>query len=250
MNSTNSPSQWHPRALLVCHFLALLLAASWYSDEGREFWFTLDSWIYFNLNGTLHEGYYWQNLWALLNTRGFDVVVGLSILTSYAIYVFSGNHVQRVYRVAFGVLIVLVWHITITLSIELLESNRASPSLTLQPTILLSELITNFPFKDSSGSSFPGDHAITLVVLSTMIWFLAGHKVGLIMTIISIALLLPRMVVGAHWFTDNLIGGTLLSLICLSWVLATPIHIKVIKLVSPVIDVIFTHLENTLQKFR
>jgi putative membrane protein len=50
---------------------------------------------------------------------------------------------------------------------------------------------------------------------------------------LSVVMLLPRMVVGAHWLSDITVGSFAISLFALGWLLATPLHAILIQLFTP-----------------
>ena len=160
----------------------------------------------------------------MANTKPFDYATALLILALFSFHILSGNRQQFIKRSAEGALIVLAVVLTIQVSKNFLDYGRPGPSTTLEPSILLSTLVSGFEFKESSGNSFPGDHGIALIMFTSLMWFFAGRTYGLIMTLVSALLMLPRMVVGAHWLTDNLVGSLYVSLFALSWLLATPAH--------------------------
>ena len=247
MNSIDSQGFWRPIPLLVCNLLALLLILSWYTSAGQLLWEPIDAWIFYTLNGSLSNGHFWQLFWATTNTRHFDIVSTLVILVVYCIYIFRGNRDQIITRTASGVLILFAAVFAIQVSKHFLDYGRPGPSTSLQPSILLSEIVTGFEFKDHSGSSFPGDHAIALIMFTTMVWFFAGRGYGLIMLLLSVFLMLPRMVVGAHWFTDNLVGAGYISLIFLSWILATPFYNRFIGIVTPMVSGSYALVERSLR---
>lgn len=209
-------------------------------------WDQLDTWVFYTFNGSLAEGHSWQLFWAIANTRMFDTAGGIIILSLYAVFVFSGTRTQAIERIAIGVLMTAATLATIALAKFTLDHGRAGPSLTLEPSILLRDIITDFKFKDRSGSSFPGDHAIIMMMVTGFIWFYAGRLFGLLMLVFSICFILPRLVVGAHWLTDNLVGSAVASLLALGWLLATPLHLKIIHLLSPYIEKMAHALERPI----
>jgi len=237
---------WRPIPLILCNLLALILLVSWYTQTGQAIWQSLDGWVFYKLNGSLAEGYYWQLFWAVTNTKSFDRVSALLILLIYSFYIFSGNREQMIQRTASGLLIFLATILTIQFSKNLLDYGRLGPSISLQPAILLTEVINSFEFKDASTNSFPGDHAIALIMFTSMVWFFSGRSYGLVMLLLSIFLMLPRMVVGAHWLTDNLVGGGYVSLIAVSWLLATPLHQQIIQYFTPLIAKFYALIERLL----
>jgi len=235
LNDTTTNGNWRPIPLAVCNILAVLLIISWYTETGRFIWDQLDAWVFFTLNGSLADGRTWQWFWAVTNTKSFDIASALLILILYSFHIFSSNREQTISRITSGVLILVSTVIAIQFSKNLLDYGRPGPSSILQPAILLTEYVTGFEFKDHSANSFPGDHGIALIMFTSMVWFYAGRTYGLIMMLLSMLLILPRMVVGAHWLSDHLVGAAYVSLIALGWILATPLHASVLRRVEPVV---------------
>ena len=234
--SNNKTTLWRPLPLIVCNALALLLVFSWYSDWGQALWAPLDQAVFFALNGSLAEGHAWQMFWAVTNTKRFDYTSALVILLLFSYHILRGNRRQIIERTAAGVLIVFTVVFAIQVSKNFLDYGRPGASTSLEPSILLSQIITGFEFKDTSHNSFPGDHGIALIMFTSMLWFFAGRGLGLVMLFLSLFLMLPRMVTGAHWLTDNLVGASYVSLIALSWVLATPLHQRIIGWIIPLVE--------------
>ncbi|MBT8052324.1 MAG: DUF368 domain-containing protein [Gammaproteobacteria bacterium] len=235
MPNNKTAGSWRPVPLLICSALAVLLILSWYVPAARMVWEPLDAWVFYTLNGSLAEGHYWQTFWAIANTRRFDVLSALIILLVYSVFLFKGNREQMEERTAAGVFMLVTVIVAIQFSKTFLDYGRPGPSTSLHPSILLSEIVTGFEFKDSSDGSFPGVHGIGLIMFTVMIWFFAGRVYGLVMAGLAALFLLPRMVVGAHWLTDNAVGAVFVSLIALSWTLATPMQDFFVRRVKPLI---------------
>jgi len=238
--------EWRPFALITCNLFALLLIVAWYSGWSGDFLAPLDHWAFFTFNQTLTWSEPWQYFWAFANTRHFDAGTALVILGLYCWFIFSGAREQMVRRTAVGVVMLVSVVLAIQVSKTFLDGARAGPSVSLEPSIRLSEFVTTFEFKDFSYDSFPGDHGIALIMFTTMIWFFAGRAYGLIMLALSAFMLLPRLVVGAHWLTDHLVGAAFVSLIALSWILATPLHRLAVNWLSAAVDRCYRLAERLL----
>lgn len=239
MDSPLPDANWRPLVLIICNALAVLLLASWYSTWGQAFWAPLDQWVFYTFNGSLAEGKVWQGFWAVVNTKRFDYATALLILSLFSFHILNGNRQQIIQRTAAGALIVMAVVLTIQIAKNFLDYGRPGPSTTLEPSILLTQLVTGFDFKDTSGNSFPGDHGIALIMFTSLLWFFAGRSYGLIMAVVSALLMLPRMVVGAHWLTDNLVGSAYISLFALSWLLATPAHGYLVRWLTVPVEKVF-----------
>lgn len=246
MKLANVQADWRPLPLFLCNAVALLLFGSWHTSVGQSFWQHPDAWVFFTLNGSLAEGHAWQMFWAVANTKQFDMTFALIIAIVYFVHIFRGTREQIVHRTACGMLMAVAVTSVILFSKAFLETGRIGPSDALTPSIHLTELITDFKFKDSSHSSFPGDHGISLLMFTTMIWYFAGRSYGLILMMLSVVMLLPRLVVGAHWLSDIAVGSCSIGLMALGWLLATPLHAVVIRLFMPLASWFYRMLDRVL----
>jgi membrane-associated phospholipid phosphatase len=130
--------------------------------------------------------------------------------------------------VAIGLFMTLLVIVSFQVS-HFLGEARHSPSLVLQPAYRLSELVPEINPKDSSKHSFPGDHALVLFMVSICIWFFAGRERGMLAIGISSLEVFPRLVGGAHWLTDILVGALSTALIATSLTLALPLYALAIR---------------------
>ncbi|AKH19939.1 phosphatase PAP2 family protein [Sedimenticola thiotaurini] len=235
---------WYPLPFFLCHLFALLLFGSWLFEPTRALWDALDNQLFFLLNGLLADGDWQVGFWAALNTKTADVVVGLGMILFFFLFIFSGPRTLRIERLSmFGVMsfiILLSQSELLSLYKELLAMQRFSPSLVLEPAYRLSELVPHIKAKDFSYGSFPGDHGIVTLIWVGSVWFFARWRWGLTAALIGALILLPRMVAGAHWLTDNLVGSSLPVLLLLAWVLFTPIGyylqrlgVRILKFILP-----------------
>jgi membrane-associated phospholipid phosphatase len=78
--------------------------------------------------------------------------------------------------------------------------------------------------KDETAACFPGDHATTLLLFTVLYTFYAGRKFGIYAALYAIFRILPRLIVGAHWASDIIVGSGCLVLFFLSLALCTPFH--------------------------
>jgi membrane-associated phospholipid phosphatase len=81
----------------------------------------------------------------------------------------------------------------------------------------------------------PGDHATTLLLFTVMYTFFAGRKLGTYAALYAIFRILPRLIVGAHWFSDIVVGSGCLVLFFLSWALCTPFHTWIIDRIEKIL---------------
>ena len=220
---------FQPRAFAVQLGLAIFLFASWaYSDAGRAIWDQLDQWVFFTFNGslTLSEG--WATLWALGNSRWADLVSALILGGMLLHFVQAGGRHLLAERVALGIFIGLLLGVTAEIAHTLVTTPRESASLVLKPVNYLSELVTDIKTKDRSTNSFPGDHATVLWMVTVFFWYYGGKRYGLGALAMALLFVLPRLVGGAHWFTDVTAGALSLSLASTAIAFYTPLDQKFI----------------------
>ncbi len=105
---------------------------------------------------------------------------------------------------------------------------RTSPTLYFSDIWRVSEL-SNLSTKDASKDSFPGDHGMMLLIFSTFMWRYFGSKTFIVALIIFVVFAFPRVMIGAHWFSDIAVGSLSAALIGLPWIVLTPLSDKVIS---------------------
>ncbi|KAA0876194.1 phosphatase PAP2 family protein [Nitrincola tapanii] len=219
-------NQWQIKPLLTLHLIALVLMLSFIWPSGQDLWRSLDERIFLILNGSLAEGGTWAWFWAWANTRYKDLALAVVML---AFLVFPGPSFRapQLQQALVGflalILLLLPFRYVIYEIAKLLELSGPSPSLVLQPAYMLTELFPNISAKDASGRSFPGDHATVMVIWAGyLLWNspLIGRLLALALTLFAI---LPRMVGGAHWFSDVAVGGLAIALPVLAWGFYSPL---------------------------
>ncbi len=89
---------------------------------------------------------------------------------------------------------------------------------------MISEGIDWMFVKDYSRTSFPGDHAVIVLQWIGFLCFFGKLRFGIPATLIAGPFLLPRLIGGAHWFTDEFVGSGSIVLIFLAWATCTPIY--------------------------
>ncbi|MDM8349110.1 phosphatase PAP2 family protein [Pseudomonas sp. sp1636] len=229
MPCTFVTSQWRLRPLLICHISAALLLASWLWQPTRQLWDRLDLLLFALLNEPVHAAGLWAHIWAIGSMRPVDMGVGLLMLAVMlkADLVFSATQVRRALFAFLAVLLVmLLIRVGFADLVKLMGWQRPSASLVVEGSARLTELFPawaeRWHMKDSASRSFPGDHASVLLLWALFMSFFArGWKLLLVWSM-AVLFMLPRLVAGAHWASDALVGGVLLSLLALAWGCYTP----------------------------
>lgn len=219
---------WHPIGFILCHLLAALLFGSWLFEPTHSYWERLDTAVFYTLNGTLAWGYEWQVFWAGANSKPADIATGLVMIAFFLYFAFSGGPTAMVKRLTmFGIMADTILLSqdggVVDLYKQVISVSRTSPSLTLEPVHRLSELVPWIHAKDASPGSFPGDHGVVTFIWLGSVWFFAGWRWGIPALMMSVLILLPRMVAGAHWLSDNLVGSATLVLLMMAWIICTPV---------------------------
>ncbi len=210
--------------ILLFNLLGALLVWTWLSP-GLMFWTEIDDAVFFATNAWLsEENEAWVLFVAATNNRLFDVV---SFMILLAIYLWAiGRDPDPHHRM-------LRWGgigITMLLSAVFIAQGfrmvvtytHPSPTLVYENVNLITEMV-DFSTKDSSGSSFPGDHGVNLVLFTAFMWRFAGHKAMLVSALFAVLLSAPRILSGAHWFSDVYFAAIVINLIVAPWILLTPL---------------------------
>jgi len=215
--------------ILLLNVAGLALFLSWYLPVNHGAWFTLDSAIFHFFNHLLVESRTFLWLVAITNNRGFDacslLAMGCVMLTFWV----KADSVGRRRIVAIGLTMLITALVINQLAQHLYPVKRASPTLYFSDIWRVSELL-NIPTKDASKDSFPGDHGMMLLIFSTFMLRYFGVKTFIVSLIIFVVFAFPRVMIGAHWFSDIAVGSLSAVLIGLPWVLLTSYSDKVISL--------------------
>lgn len=210
--------RFQSRAFFILNALGLLLLLSYFAG----FWQSLDVYLFGLLNGSLTiTPSLYNQFWALMNIRYADLIPLIFILLFFLFW----QKERRLQALTFFIsllFLMLIVRECLDLYLEWKMLDKKSPSLLIADAILLSELY-EFALKDSSNTAFPGDHA---AVLLTWLGYVLSSKLnkGTILAVIIVMLFsLPRLIAGAHWASDILVGGLSIALISLGFGLYTPI---------------------------
>lgn len=217
-------SSWQYKKLLAFNLFALCWFALWYFPPVSQLWRWIDLQAFIKLNHFLTWGEQWQTFWALTNKSGFDYYefLLLTVVVIFPGFLFA----KETYRRAFVglVLAVLASYLLKFICTQYLSLHRASPSKVVDGTILIKQLVPSLmPIKYSSSNSFPGDHAAVILTWGLFVWLYAKRPQAYFAVALAIFLCLPRLVVGAHWLSDELVGGLCIALLSVAWVIYTPI---------------------------
>lgn len=223
-------ARWCGRGLITCNLLALALLASWGWAPARLLWDRFDLEVFHLLNASLASDGAWAHVWGVCNMRPVDLGFGLIMLGILVKgnFIFTAAQVRQALYAFLAVLVLLLLIRAGPLNelVKAMHWQRASPSLTVDGAIRLTALFPDWArdwhMKDSSGRSFPGDHASVLLLWAIFLSpFARGWRRWLVWGL-ALLFMLPRLVSGAHWLSDVLVGGVFLGLIAIGWGLYTP----------------------------
>ena len=202
--------------ILLLNALGVVLFLSWYLPPDHGFWAGVDKGIFFSFNNQM------------VDHPGFAHLV--SLLAMGALYLFYWRREMppgRRRMLAIGVTMLLSAVILNQLG-HLLPVQHKSPTLFFENVHRVSEL-TGIPAKDASSNSFPGDHGMMLMIFACFMWRYFGFRAFLTGAAIVVIFALPRVMAGAHWFTDIAVGSLSVLLVGLSWVLLTPLSDAIVS---------------------
>lgn len=229
---------WRWRWLAGSGVLAAFLLGSLFFPPFDGLWQRFDLAVFRLTNESLAWGYPWQVIWALTNHRAFDAVAGSVFMVIFLFFIFRGRGLEvRCIRLAAGAFI-FAWTVMVLdfSSDWVFNFRHPSPTLVMEGALRLSELVPWVKLKDASGASFPGDHGTALIMFTVLTGFYAGWRLGGIAALAAVFFVLPRLMSGAHWFSDVAVGSVSVALVGLALALATPLHALVIRALSSVIS--------------
>jgi membrane-associated phospholipid phosphatase len=244
-------SGWRLKSLIRFHLFAAALILSWLWPVTRAWWDQLDEVTFELLNGSLRLGEGWQFFWALANHRTVDLVSGgaWGLIVIWWLWG-QPRDIQNKRCAALGGLAMTLMVIPFTAHIIIkfvMNFQRYSPSLVIDGALRLNELVPSFETKDISIYSFPGDHAFILFAVGLFFWILGPRKITVAAWIVAVLFMLPRLVGGAHWLTDNIIGGLAPAAIAASWQLSTPLGYRLMNLCLPLVRLVVALIPKPLR---
>ena len=215
--------------ILLLNAAGFALFLSWYLPANHGFWFPLDSGIFHFFNQLLAKSQAFLWLVAVTNNRAFD---GFSLLAMGCLMLSFWRKEDAAGRrriIAIGLVMLLTAVVVNQLAQGLMPVKRSSPSLFFPDINRVSELL-HISTKDASKDSFPGDHGMMLLIFSAFMLRYFGKKAFGVALIIVVVFAFPRVMIGAHWLTDIVVGSLSAVLIGLPWCLMTPLSDRLIAL--------------------
>ncbi|CQJ64465.1 phosphatase PAP2 family protein [Yersinia intermedia] len=216
--------------ILLLNFIGIALFLSWYIPANHGIWFKIDSAIFYYFNQHLLSSPLFLHLVAITNNRIFDVISLICMGLLYLYFYMKETPAGRRRLIVTGVVMLLTAVILNQLG-HLLPVSHPSPTLTFDNINRVSEL-TGIPTKDASSDSFPGDHGMMLMIFACFMLRYFSRSAFAIALLIVVIFSMPRVMIGAHWFTDIAVGSLSIVLVGMGWVLLTPLSDKIINVIN------------------
>jgi membrane-associated phospholipid phosphatase len=221
-------ARWRPLPLAAGNLIAAVLFLTWLLEPTRSLWLGLDDQVFWAMNNSLAEGELWQQFWAVANNRAFDLAAALSMLLLFAHRALLKDREHLTHYVAIGILMT----VSVVLMLQFgkwIPIERPCGTIVYPDALRLTELVPHIDTKDISDDSFPGDHGLVLLLCAGFILYNLPRAYGALALLFMVIFTIPRLMSGAHWLSDELVGAVGLGLFSLSWVLATPLHDRVVN---------------------
>lgn len=225
------------KKLLIPLVIVALIWASWLAPWTRPTWDLIDQKTFQFLNSWVHHSSFWQNFWAFTGTRAMDWIHDVVMLLFFLVSIKSAHEALRMRKIA--ELIFSIFFIALVICMvngilfpEFIHMPRKSPTMVDKEAFRLGSVIDWINVKDHSRKSFPGDHATTGVLFACLIFHLMGKRLGFLAILYAIFFCLPRLIAGAHWLTDNLMGSASIAIGLTSLAFGTPFASGVISIIE------------------
>ncbi|MET0084371.1 MAG: phosphatase PAP2 family protein [Sedimenticola sp.] len=224
----NDKPAWNTTALILCTLLPVLLMASWLVEPTHGLWQALDERVFWAMNNSLADNKSWQAIWAVANNRMFDLVAALSMVALFGHYALFRDRGNLRHYVAVGLVLVCAIVIAALIGTQLIPVERPSATAMFPEALRLSELTPWIKTKDYSGDSFPGDHGVVLMMCAGFLFWHLPRSYGILACIFAVLFTLPRLMSGAHWLTDEIVGAVAVDTLVMGWFFATPLQARLL----------------------
>ena len=217
------------KPLLLCFLAASILVLSFFWPPTRACWDVIDIAFFKLINGSLEGHFGLQRFWALANHRKVDWLEDLVFITFFLVAIRAAPKALRLKRAA-QFLFLIFYAALIIYSVNALffrdnyRIHRPSPTLVLPSSVRIAQTVPHLHIKDATSTSFPGDHATTLLLFAGGYALYSGRKLGTYAAIYAIFRCMPRMIAGAHWISDIIVGSGAITLCFLGLAFCTPLQ--------------------------
>jgi Kdo2-lipid A phosphotransferase len=199
----------------IFFIFAALLFLSWIFPLSAEIWDILDREVYLNLNHALSTASSnWLTFWAFMNSRFGDWTSQVIFLSIFGYYIARSDDKKfAAKRVFFAIFFIAITQIFVNKQLipNVFKIYRESPSIICPLYLNLETMVPMLNNHATSRMSFPADHSTTLFLLSCFSIYFLGKKIAPLVIPLSILFTLPRLICGAHWLTDVVIGAGVIT---------------------------------------
>lgn len=238
-----SESQWKIKSLILVNIFSIALFTTWLYEPMSSFWYDLDSSLFWSFNNSLMWGDTWQFIWGVANNRAFDVVAVVAVVIPFFYYGYKKEDWKLSHTFAILIMIAFVSVFSLLVGKEI-PIERPSPTIHFADSAKITQLVS-FSTKDSSSDSFPGDHGISLIIFAGFAFFYLSKSYGFLVSILAIVFTFPRVMVGAHWVSDELVGAVSLAFMVLSLLFYTPLHNIILTKIESILNSILIRIKES-----
>lgn len=222
---------WDFRRLFLNKALITLMLLGLFIPYTRNLLTAIDHNFFFFVNNSLKGHPNWQFFWVIANHKLTDWAHDLVFFALFVAAIMSVPKVERLKKTAqflFCIFYIslIIYFINRILFRENLSIARVSPTIEFPDCVRLSKEFPHINIKDSSKQSFPGDHATAALFFAVCYNYYANRKLAILGWIYAIFICLPRLIVGAHWLSDVVIGSGCIVLFFFSWAVYSPLGAK------------------------
>ena len=239
---------WDLKKLFIPPLLAILLIWSWLSSSIRPLWDKLDSNAFHFFNSWIVQDPIWQNFWAFAGHRTMDWFHDIIMFFFFYYHIKFAKTLKRrrIAEFIFSLLLITLVIWIIHAFAPFFHLHRKSPTIIESTAFRLSHVIDWIHVKDFSKKSFPSDHAITALLFTSLVFNFMDSKKRWLASIYAIFFCLPRLVAGAHWLTDIVIGSFSIVLLVMSLALGTPFATWVVNTIEKGMQKILFQLKRRI----
>ena len=232
-SSISLETGWNTKALILSLGFLTILFLSWLLPITFPIWNSIDIAIFRFLNTPLASNQTLQVFWAMANHHRANFLDDIFLILLFWGFVRSLSSLhKRIFfskmLVFFAIHIFCVAFISKSLITKSIQYHRASPTLVLENVTRLQQKVPYLKVKDGAHNSFPSDHGTTALAFSFLCFYFLTPKKRMIGISYFVFTSLPRLAVGAHWFSDIYVG----SLVFLYGIYALFIYTPLLNLLS------------------
>lgn len=220
------PAKWNVWALGAMTVFGMALLYLWsYNSFLHDAVHDFDDAVYLYLNGLIEKKGPLQTAIAFAGSRMYALLTFLALAAIMAVFCLCSKRYDLCRRLSLGLIISFFAFFVTELRrrFDLFEMKRESPSLALGTSAELDDIYPEWwDIKIISHNSFPSDHATAFLLVTVLLWRFAGWRWGVFMLALLPFILLPRLMIGAHWLSDMVVGSLFYVSLAVGWLICTP----------------------------